>query len=104
MNHSRATDKDQQAANFASMLNGVQLPFDPALVIPALTKVSLPTPTTTAIVDVRAAAANEIVRAFATTIKYGDTVAVGAGSRGLTARVEMLAGVIDGFRSIGAEP
>ena len=34
----------------------------------------------------------------------GMTVAVGAGSRGLSDRVEVLRGVIEGLRALGAEP
>ncbi len=99
-----AADPKNSAANFASMLDGVRLPFDPALTVPAMHRIALAVAPTVALTNVRALAASEVLRVFASTIRAGDTVAVGAGSRGLTARVDMIAGVIDGFRSLGAEP
>ena len=91
-------------ANFVAMLGGVRLPFDPALSIPTLHRIRLATTPTETIVDVRLKAATEIVRRFTGVVSPGDTVAVGAGSRGLTGRVEMLAGVIDGFHTLNALP
>ena len=41
---------------------------------------------------------------FRSAVASGSTVAVGAGSRGLTDRVELLRGVIAGLRDVGAEP
>ena len=90
--------------NFASLLNGVKLPFHPDLAIPELHRVVLPPPHGTPVVDVRAAAHDAVKARFDGLIHAGATVAVGAGSRGLTARVEMIAGVIDGLRSVGAQP
>ncbi len=48
--------------------------------------------------------APRVVAAYAGSITAGMTVAVGAGSRGLTARVELLRGALDGLRQLGAEP
>ena len=91
-------------ANFASLLDGVRLPFHPDLTIPELHRVVLPAPHGVPIEDVRSAAASEVKARLDGAVKAGATVAVGAGSRGLTARVEMLAGVIEGLRSVGADP
>ena len=91
-------------ANFAAMLRGVNLPFHPDLTIPELHRVVLPAPFGVPIDDVRSAAAASVKARFDGVVLPGATVAVGAGSRGLTARVEMLAGVIEGLRSVGADP
>ena len=83
------------------MLAGVQLPFHRDLAVPQLRHVKLDAPTGTPVGDIRSAAANAIKGQFDGKIRVGATVAVGAGSRGLTGRVEMLAGTIDGLRSPG---
>jgi hypothetical protein len=90
--------------NFGSLLSGVRLPFAAGLTIPALHHVVLQPPPSAAVLDVRAAAAQAVKDRFAHVVKPGDTVAIGAGSRGLTGRVEMLAGVVDGMRAIGVAP
>ncbi len=89
---------------FGSMLEGVQLPFHPALEVPQLHHVVLPGPTGSPVADIRAAAAGAVADTFGRLIQPGMTVAVGAGSRGLTDRVEMLAGAIDALRTLGAKP
>ena len=86
------------------MLAGVHLPFHPDLVIPELHRVSLPQPEVSPVVDIAAAAEASVRATFVGTITPGMTVAVGAGSRGLTGRVEMLAGTIAGLRALGAAP
>jgi hypothetical protein len=86
------------------LFGGVRLPFHPELVVPALHHVELPVPSTAAVDDVAAAAAASTVATFAATVVPGMTVAVGAGSRGLAARVELLRGTIEGLRALGAEP
>lgn len=91
-------------SNFAVLLNGVALPFDADLVVPELHRVRLAMPSSEVVPVIRERAAAEIARRFTGRVSVGDTVAVGAGSRGLTGRVEMLAGVIDGLRSLGAMP
>jgi hypothetical protein len=90
--------------NFASLIDGVKLPFHPDLVIPPLHRVVLPAPHGTPVTDVRAAAHDAVKARFDGVVRTGATVAVGAGSRGLTARVEMIAGVVEGLRSVGADP
>ncbi len=86
------------------MLAGVQLPFHRDLTVPELRHVKLDAPTGTPVRDIRSAASNAIKEQFDGKIRAGATVAVGAGSRGLTGRVEMLAGTVEGLRSLGAEP
>ncbi len=83
---------------------GVDLPFDPGLTIPELFPYPLTVPAPPAVADVQQAAYDRTVATFADSVTPGMTVAVGAGSRGLTARVELLRGTIDGLRAIGAEP
>ena len=89
---------------FDALLAGVHLPFHPDLVIPELHRVSIPQPNVTAIADIAAAASASVRATFADSVTAGMTVAVGAGSRGLTGRVEMLAGAVAGLRALGALP
>ncbi|MGD9703759.1 MAG: DUF2088 domain-containing protein [Acidimicrobiia bacterium] len=88
---------------FAALLEGVRLPFDPSLKIPELHRVLLSAAETTTVDDVGTAVERAVTERF-TGAAVGATVAVGAGSRGLTGRVEMLAGAIRGLRAVGAEP
>jgi len=83
---------------------GVELPFDPAVVVPELHEVTIDVPAPPAVADVEAAARAEVRRRFAAEVTAGTTVAVGGGSRGLTGRVELLRGTIAGLRDLGAEP
>jgi hypothetical protein len=84
--------------------NGIDLPFDPALVVPELHEVELPVPQPPAVADVEAAARAEVVATLRHAVHGGMTVAVGAGSRGLTERVALLRGAITGLRELGADP
>ena len=83
---------------------GVELPIDPAITVPPLTEVKLPVPASEPVGDVEAAVRHEVTRRLASAVEAGMTVAVGAGSRGLTARVELLRGTIAALRELGAEP
>jgi hypothetical protein len=98
------TSTPRDTANFAALLDGVKLPFHPDIAVPVLHRVILPAPHGTPVVDVRAAAHDSVKMRFDGALRAGATVAVGAGSRGLTGRVEMIAGVVDGLRSVGADP
>jgi hypothetical protein len=89
---------------FEDLLAGVHLPFHPDLVIPELHHVSLPQPEASPVDDIAAAAEASVRAHFSGTVTPGMTIAVGAGSRGLTGRVEMLAGVVAGLRGLGASP
>jgi hypothetical protein len=88
----------------SSRSDDVHLPFHPDLVVPPLIEVALSPPTRPAIADVAAAASAAVVDALAGEVTAGMTVAVGAGSRGLTGRVELLRGAVRGLRELGAEP
>jgi hypothetical protein len=80
------------------------LPFDPRISIPTLHEVELDVPSPTPIADVEAAARTAVVERLGPAVTPGMTVAVGAGSRGLSKRVELTRGAIDGLRALGAEP
>ena len=90
--------------NWDQLVQGVDLPFHPDLKVPALTEVRLPVPTPDPVVDIEHAARTHVVQHLAHEVAPGMTVAVGGGSRGLTGRVPLLRGVIDGLRALGAEP
>ncbi len=83
---------------------GVTLPIDPSITLPHLTEVVLPVPEHPVVADVESAARDEVVTRLVGAVADGMTVAVGAGSRGLTNRVELLRGAIAGLRDLGAAP
>lgn len=83
---------------------GVRLPFHPDLKVPALTEVRLAVPQSTAVAEPESVAREQVARRFSGMVREGATVAVGAGSRGLTGRVELLRGAIAGLRDAGAQP
>jgi hypothetical protein len=82
----------------------ISLPFEPGLTVPELHRVELDVETPPAVVDVAKSVRASVVDRLAGDVHAGTTVAVGAGSRGLTARVELLQGAIEGLRELGAEP
>ena len=84
--------------------NGIDLPFDPELRVPGLTEVRLAVPDPEPVADVARACHDAVVSTLGDAIETGMTVAVGGGSRGLSQRVEMLRGTVEGLRSLGAEP
>lgn len=86
------------------LVDGVQLPFPPGTEIPRLTRLELPAPQAPPVADVYGAARAGVVTRLADDVTPGMTVAVGGGSRGLTDRVELLRGVVDGLRELGAAP
>ena len=83
---------------------GVDLPFHPDLTVPALHEVQLDIPLPPAVGDVGKTARAAVVARLAFDVTPGMTVAVGAGSRGLSDRVDVLRGTIEGLRDLGAEP
>jgi hypothetical protein len=83
---------------------GVRLPFRDELTIPPLFELSLKVPAAHPVSDVERSARNAVETRLAAAVTPGMTVAVGAGSRGLTARVELMRGTIVGLRAVGAEP
>jgi hypothetical protein len=82
----------------------VSLPFDADLTVPELHRVELAGDMPPPVVDVAKFVRAAVADRLAASVGAGTTVAVGAGSRGLTARVELLRGTIDGLRDLGAEP
>jgi hypothetical protein len=83
---------------------GVDLPFDPRITIPLLHEVELDVPSPDPVADVEATVRAAVVDRLAPAVTPGMTVAVGAGSRGLSKRVELTRGAISGLRDLGALP
>ncbi len=83
---------------------GIDLPFNPGIVVPDLHEITLTIPTPDAIVDVASAARFAVIESLANDVTAGMTVAVGAGSRGLSDRVDVLRGTIVALRDLGADP
>ena len=83
---------------------GVDLPFADDLVIPELHEYLLDTPSPPAVGDIQGAAHEAALRTFSGVVTQGMTIAVGAGSRGLMGRVELLRGTLAALRELGAEP
>ncbi|MGA1682394.1 MAG: lactate racemase domain-containing protein [Ilumatobacteraceae bacterium] len=91
-------------SGWKQLRNGVDLPFHPDLVVPALHEVRLDIPDPDPVDDVEGAARAAVVTRLAANVTKGMTVAVGGGSRGLSGRVELLRGTITGLRELGATP
>jgi hypothetical protein len=85
-------------------MRGVRLPIPSAVEIPELYEVTLPVPRPPAVVDIEAEVMGQVKAAFSQRGVTDRSVAVGAGSRGLTGRVETLRGVVAGLRACGAVP
>ncbi len=83
---------------------GVDLPFDPQLVVPELHEYPLDVPSPPAVADIERGAYDAALHTFRDAVTEGMTVAVGGGSRGLTGRVEMLRGTLAALRELGAQP
>ena len=90
--------------SWEQLVTGVELPFAEDLVIPELFPYPLDVPAPPAIDDIERGAHDAALSTFRDTVTPGMTVAVGAGSRGLTGRVELLRGTIAALRELGAEP
>lgn len=92
------------SSGWQQLVDGVDLPFHPDLVVPTLREVRLAIPNPDPVPDVVEAARAAVVDTLRTSVTPGMTVAVGGGSRGLTQRVDLLRGTIEGLRELGAEP
>ena len=90
--------------SWKELVTGVELPFANDLVVPELHPYSLDVPSPHAVDDVQQSAHDAALTRFRDTVTPGMTIAVGAGSRGLTGRVELLRGTIAALRELGAEP
>ena len=85
-------------------MTGVELPFADGLTIPELHDYPLEVPAPPAVPDIERGAHDAALGAFRSTVTPGMTIAVGAGSRGLTGRVELIRGTVSALRELGAEP
>ena len=83
---------------------GIDLPFHADLHIPELTEIRLAIPSPDLVTDVVATTRRAVIESLAGDVEKGMSVAVGGGSRGLTQRVDLLRGTIEGLRELGAEP
>lgn len=83
---------------------GINLPFHADLHLPELTELRLAIPSPDLITDVVATTRRAVIESLAGDVEKGMSVAVGGGSRGLTQRVDLLRGTIEGLRELGAEP
>ncbi|HEY5663026.1 MAG TPA: hypothetical protein VIS05_03195 [Ilumatobacter sp.] len=90
--------------SWEQLVNGVELPFAEGLEIPELFHYPLDVPRPSAVVDLEAAARAAALGAFASSVTPQMTIAVGAGSRGLTGRVELVRGTVAALRELGAAP
>jgi hypothetical protein len=86
------------------LARGVDLPFPDWVAVPELHELTLDIADPPGVADLEAAAYHEAHARFAAAVTPAMTVAVGAGSRGLTGRVELLRGTIRALRDLGAEP
>ena len=92
------------SSGWQQLVDGVDLPFHPDLVVPTLREVRLAIPNPGPVTDVVEAARAAVVDTLRASVTPGMTVAVGGGSRGLTQRVDLLRGTILGLRDLGADP
>lgn len=83
---------------------GVELPFRDDLQIPELFELQLDVPSPPAVPDIERGACQATLDGFRATVTEGMTIAVGAGSRGLTGRVELVRGTVSALRDLGAAP
>ncbi len=91
------------SSGWDQLARGISLPLPDSLEMPELTEVELQAPRADAVVDVEGAVRRAVVDKFRG-IVTNKIVAVGAGSRGLTGRVESLRGAVAGLREVGAQP
>ena len=89
---------------WAQLSAGIDLPFHADLRVPELTEIRLAIPQPEPVKDVIGSARRAVIESLAGDVSAGMTVAVGGGSRGLTQRVDLLRGTIEGLRELGAEP
>lgn len=91
-------------SGWEQLRNGVDLPFDPEITVPNLIEVRLAGEAPRTVADVEGTTRRAVVETYGSVVGAGMTVAVGAGSRGLTRRVEILRGAVSGLRDLGAAP
>lgn len=89
---------------WSQLREGINLPFHADLRIPELTEIRLAIPQPEQVTDVVATTRRAVIESLGGDVEKGMSVAVGGGSRGLTQRVDLLRGTIEGLRELGAEP
>ena len=86
------------------LVAGIDLPFPDGLTVPELHPYPLDVSSPPGVHDIEAATFTAALDAFTADVSAGMSVAVGAGSRGLTGRVELVRGTVRALRQLGAEP
>lgn len=90
--------------SWEQLMTGVDLPFADGLTIPELHPYPLDVPAPDAVPDIERGAHDAALAACRETVEPGMTIAVGAGSRGLTGRVELVRGTVAALLELGAKP
>jgi len=83
---------------------GVELPFAEGLAVPELHPYPLDVPSPPGVDDIERSAHDAALHRVRDSVTAGMTIAVGAGSRGLTGRVELVRGTLTALRELGADP
>jgi hypothetical protein len=89
---------------FDQLATGVRLPFPDDLQIPELVELRIVRPDVVPVDDVEEAAREAVLATIAPGLAAGREVAVGAGSRGMAGRVDLVRGAVGGLRQLGAAP
>jgi hypothetical protein len=97
-------DENFSKHGWGQLSAGIDLPFHADLRIPELTEIRLAIPSPDPVRDVIGTTRRAVIERLAGDVTRGMTIAVGGGSRGLTQRVDLLRGTIEGLRELGAEP
>jgi len=97
-------DENISKQGWGQLSAGIDLPFHADLRIPELTEIRLAIPSPDPVRDVIGTTRRAVIERLAGDVTRGMTIAVGGGSRGLTQRVDLLRGTIEGLRELGAEP
>ena len=97
-------DENISKHSWGQLSAGIDLPFHADLRIPELTEIRLAIPSPDSVQDVIGTTRRAVIERLAGDVTRGMTIAVGGGSRGLTQRVDLLRGTIEGLRELGAEP
>jgi hypothetical protein len=97
-------DENISKHGWGQLSAGIDLPFHADLRIPELTEIRLAIPSPDPVRDVIGTTRRAVIEKLAGYVRRGMTIAVGGGSRGLTQRVDLLRGTIEGLRELGAEP
>ncbi|WP_116996468.1 DUF2088 domain-containing protein [Desertimonas flava] len=95
---------DLTGTSWPQLAAGIELPFPDWVRIPELHELPLTVPRRPAVADVEQASYDQVRARYAAAVTSGMTVAVGAGSRGLTGRVELLRGTVRALRDLGTKP